>query len=211
MSFSEQDGAQVRDVAVGTRDGQSVRTVRMTRDYPTTLDDLWDAVTTPARLERWFLPVNGDLQPGGRYQLKGNAGGVIEHCNAPDTLHLTWEFGESVSWVEVTLSTIEGGARLTLAHITPMDEASQAHWRQYGPGATGVGWELGLVGLGVYFAADGAAIDPAEYQSWAESSAGKRFVAHSAAAWGEAHIAAGTDAKDARERAATTSAFYGGE
>jgi len=26
---------------------------------------------------RWFLPIEGDLKLGGKYQLKGNAGGTI--------------------------------------------------------------------------------------------------------------------------------------
>ena len=32
------------------------------RSYDTTVDDLWEAITTPERLARWFLPVEGDLK-----------------------------------------------------------------------------------------------------------------------------------------------------
>jgi uncharacterized protein YndB with AHSA1/START domain len=53
------------------------------RSYDTTVADLWDAITTPERPARWFLPVEGDLKLGGRYQLKGNAGGTITHCQPP--------------------------------------------------------------------------------------------------------------------------------
>jgi uncharacterized protein YndB with AHSA1/START domain len=61
--------------------------------YDTTVEDLWEATTTPERLARWFLPVEGDLKLGGRYQLKGNAGGTITRCDPPEALDLTWEFG----------------------------------------------------------------------------------------------------------------------
>lgn len=44
------------------------------------IEDLWDEVTNPDRIPHWFMPVSGDLEPGGRHQLEGNAGGVIEIC-----------------------------------------------------------------------------------------------------------------------------------
>ena len=59
------------------------------REYPTTVEDLWEAITVPERIARWFLPVEGDLKLGGRYQLKGNAGGTITRCEPPQALDLT--------------------------------------------------------------------------------------------------------------------------
>ena len=73
------------------------------RSYGTTVEDLWDAVTNRERIPRWFLPVSGELQPGGRYQLEGNAGGVIMACEQLSHFTLTWEFGEDVSWMEGAL------------------------------------------------------------------------------------------------------------
>lgn len=54
------------------------------RTYDTTVEDLWDALTTPERLARWFLPVEGDLEPGGRYRLEGNASRTIDRCRRPE-------------------------------------------------------------------------------------------------------------------------------
>ena len=65
----------------------------LTRLYDTSVDDLWDALTSKERIPRWFLPVEGDLKLGGRYQLKGNAGGTITACTPPNHFAATWEFG----------------------------------------------------------------------------------------------------------------------
>ena len=58
----------------------------LTRSYATTVEDLWDAATSKERIPRWFLPVSGRLELGGRYQLEGNAGGTIRHCERPSYL-----------------------------------------------------------------------------------------------------------------------------
>ena len=131
-----------RSVGAIEYEGKPARAVRLERSYSTSVDDLWDALTNPERLPRWFLPVTGDLRPGGRYQLQGNAEGTITRCEPPRLLFVTWEFGGGMSWVDVQLSA-EGDAdsRLSLTHIVPVDE----HWQKYGAGATGVGWDLGLV------------------------------------------------------------------
>jgi len=39
-----------------------------TRVYETTIEELWDACTSPDRLRRWCVPVTGDLRVGGRFQ-----------------------------------------------------------------------------------------------------------------------------------------------
>ena len=69
-----------RSVSWQERDGQPARTVILSRVLDTTVEDLWDAVTCPDRIPRWFLPVSGELELGGRYQLEGNAGGMVTAC-----------------------------------------------------------------------------------------------------------------------------------
>ncbi len=95
-------GAVERTVSSLDRDGQAARAVTLARGYATTVEDLWDAVTNTERIRRWFLPVSGRLEPGGRFQLEGNAGGTIMHCKPPAYLGLTWELGgDVVSWVSL--------------------------------------------------------------------------------------------------------------
>ena len=129
-------GAVDRSVSSPVRDGQPARAVTLSRTYTTTVEDLWDAVTNGERVPRWFLPVTGELERGGRYQLAGNAGGVIKACERPSHFALTWEFGDDLSWVDVRLADDGAGrARLTLTHTALLSE----QWSTYGPGATGVG------------------------------------------------------------------------
>jgi uncharacterized protein YndB with AHSA1/START domain len=180
------------------------------RVYDTTVEDLWAAVTRPERLARWFLPVEGDLKPGGRYQLKGNAGGTITRCDPPQALDLTWEFGGGTSWVSLRLAPEGRKARLTLEHTAHRDGIGKEHLEQYGPGATGVGWDLGLQGLKQHLAAPEVAIDPAAFEAWTLSTEGKAFVRRCGEAWGEAHIASGADPQEARAQAERTIAFYTG-
>ncbi|MEM7587741.1 MAG: SRPBCC family protein [Acidobacteriota bacterium] len=209
MDFSSSLGTEVREVRDVEHDGQPARAVEGSRFYPTEIDDLWDALTSAERLPRWFLPVDGDLEPGGRYQLKGNAGGAIEHCDPPKVLRITWEYGGNVSWVAVRLALEEAGTRLTLVHTMLKDEASEAHWAKYGPGATGVGWDLAIQALGLHIAA-GEALDLEAWEAWTASDEGKVFLRACAEAWGEAHIAAGEDAGVARAMAERTAKFYTG-
>ena len=72
------------------------RTVRLERDYDAPIEDVWDALTNPERIGRWFLPISGDYRLGGRYQFEGNAGGEIVECERPNRLKVTWVYGENV-------------------------------------------------------------------------------------------------------------------
>ena len=101
-----------RSVASLERHGKPARSVTLSRAYSTTIKDLWDAVTNRERIPRWFLPIGGKLELGGRYQLEGNAGGVITACEPPSHLAVIWEFGGDVSWLDIRLSD-EGAAART--------------------------------------------------------------------------------------------------
>ena len=188
------------------RDGRHTRAVTASRIFATTLDDLWDAVTNGERIPRWFLPVSGELQLGGRYQLEGNAGGGITACEPQSHFALTWEFGDDVSWLGASLSD-EGAdrTRLTLTHTQRLSE----HWSEYGPAATGVGWELALLGLDFHISQP-TAPKPDE-AAFAASPDGKAFIVGSSEGWAQAAIAAGDDRESAHAAARRTTAFYTGE
>ena len=208
MNFDVQAhlSAVERSVSSLERDGRPAHAATLSRTYETTLDDLWDTVTNAERIPRWFLPISGDLEPGGRFQLEDNAGGTIVACEPLSHIALTWEFGGDVSWVDVRFSDEGAGrARLTLTHTS----LHSNHWDQYGPGATGVGWELGLMGLALHLP-DPTAPKPDEV-AFAASSDGKAIITGSSEAWAQAAVAAGTDPEAAREAAMRTTAFYTGE
>ena len=127
----------------------------------------------------------------------------VNHCH---TSRSHWEFGEDVSWVEVRFS--DGGAgraRLTLTHTALLSD----HWGEYGPGAVGVGWELGLMGLAIHLS------QPTEPKpdeaAFATSPHGKALITGSSERWGQAAVEAGTEPDAARAAARRTTAFYTGE
>ena len=93
FDFESHLGAVERSVSWLERDGLPAGAVTLSRSYATSVEDLWDAVTNGQRIPRWFLPISGELELGGRYQLEGNAGGVITACKRPSRFALTWELG----------------------------------------------------------------------------------------------------------------------
>ncbi len=199
-------GETDRSVSLLERDGHSVGAVTISRAYATPVEDLWDAVTKAERIPRWFALVSGNLQLGGRYQVEGNAGGSITACEGLSHFALTWEFAGDVSWVEVNLiNDGDGRTRLSLKHTAILSE----HWDVYGPGAVGVGWEMGLLGLALHLAnPDHPMPDEAAF---ATSPDGRVFIAGSSDGWAQAAVAAGADPDAARAAARRTTAFYTGE
>lgn len=201
-------GAVNREVSTGTRDGAPVRGIVATRTYDTTQDDLWDAVTNPERLPRWFLPVSGEFRLGGRYSIEGNASGEITECEPPRRLALTWEMHGKTSWVTVDLTQdAAGGTHLRVEHTAPTPDAM---WDEFGPGAGGVGWDLMLLGLDQHFVT-GDAVTPENAAAWMASDEGRSFVEQSSDGWCDAAVEAGTDPKVARTAADRTTAFYTGD
>jgi uncharacterized protein YndB with AHSA1/START domain len=206
IDVSEHLSAVSRQVGSRVLEAGEARVVTISRTYVATVDEMWDACTNPERIPRWFLPVSGELRPGGRYQLEGNAGGVVERCAPPRSFAVTWEFGDQVSWVEVRLDPApDGGTRFTLEHVAHVDD----HWERFGPGAVGIGWEMGLLGLAGHVAG-GAAPTPEEGAAWAASAEGREFIARSSDGWCAAHVAAGEDPAVARGMADRTTAAYTG-
>ena len=180
-------GLVAREVRVGERDGVATKVVVARREYATDQADLWDALTNAERIPRWFLPVSGDLVEGGRYQFEGNAGGVIEACDEPHRLSVTWEMGPMVSWLSVSLSATGEGTLMELQHEAPVDPAM---WDQFGPGAVGIGWDLALLGLGLHVTT-GAPVDPETGLQFPTTPTGMEFVERAALSWADAATHAG--------------------
>ena len=178
-----------------------LRTITLTQTYATTVEDLWSACTEPARLSRWFLPVTGDLVVGGGFSLKDNAHGTISECSPPAFFRATWEYDGSVSWIAVRFLALPEGARLELNHTMPVDD----RWTEFGPGATGIGWEIGFLNLGLHVT--GHPVEDEE--TWAATPEGQRSLAKSAEGWGAAHIESGEDPAAARSAAARAAEGYG--
>ena len=183
------------------------KAVVLEREYEAPIEEVWDALTSPERISRWFLPISGEYRVGGRYQLEGNAGGEIVACERPSRFKVTWFYGEpaspvDVSEVEVRLSSVSADrTRLELEHVA---DVPAEQWPQFGPGAVGVGWDGALMGLGLHLGG-GSVDDPT---AWMVSDEGRDFYTGCSAAWGEAYRASGADDDAVSLAVANTIQFY---
>lgn len=196
-------GAVDRSLSTVTRDGEELRMLTVRRSYDATTEEVWDALTTAERIDRWMMPISGDLELGGRFQLEGNAGGEVLACDPPERLSITWEYGGFVSWVDLNLRPGEEGTVLQLDHSAPVDPEK---WTEFGPGAVGIGWEMSLMGLAEHLA--DPTVVPREQAPMSDLA---DYMRDSSTAWGEASIAAGTDPEEARAAADRCAAAYTGE
>ena len=161
--------------------------VRIRRTYDAAIADVWDALTDPDRMKRWFLPVSGDLRVGGTFQLEGNAGGDILRCEPPRLLQVT--FGGPTSLVELRLSS-EGEDRTTLEleHTVPIEIAQSAAGSLY----VGPGWDGGFVALDLYLRGE-ISDDPV---AAANSPEGRELSKQSVDSWVAVVRASGTATAD---------------
>jgi uncharacterized protein YndB with AHSA1/START domain len=208
IDVKQQISAVRRTVGSRRLEAGEARVSTISQTFDTGIDDLWDVVTDPERIRRWFLPVSGDLREGGHYQLQGHAGGTISRCDKPHGYAATWEYNKDVSWIEVRL-TPDGTdrTRLDLEHVA---HVADEFWDQFGPGATGLGWESIFYGIAGHLADPESALDPAEAMAWMASDEGREFLRLAADSWAEADIAAGTDATEAQAKGDRSYGAYSG-
>jgi uncharacterized protein YndB with AHSA1/START domain len=186
IDIAEQIGAISRQVEQQQSESGGSVTVTLERRYPAEVADVWQAITEPERLRRWFLPITGDLRPGGNFQLEGNAGGDILTCEAP---HLQVTFGSESSIVDVLLSGDRDETLLQLTHSVPLELAGSTAGALY----VGPGWDGALLGMALYLTGQ-VSDDPV---AAANSPEAQDFNVRSIEEWVEAVEASGTADADA--------------
>ena len=145
MDIANEIAAIHREVAKRPAEGSEVVSALLRRSYGATVEDVWDALTDPDRIKRWFYPVSGDLRAGGTFQLEGNAGGDILTCTPPRLLRLT--FGGPTSIVEVRLTPDDAGDTVfELEHTVPIEMAGSGAGVLF----VGPGWDGALLALGLF-------------------------------------------------------------
>lgn len=173
IDIVNQLAAIYREVGLRPVEGGEGVGVLMRRSYSAPVEDVWDAVTDPERMRRWFMPVSGDLRVGGNFQLEGNASGKILGCEPPHLLRVT--FGGPTSIVELRLSPDGDETVLELEHTVPLEIAQSVAGALF----VGPGWDGALMGLGLYLEGD-APDDPVAAASSPEAQA---FSKESVDAW----------------------------
>ena len=187
IDIAKQIGAISRGVSQQhTESGETVA-VTLERRYAADQADVWQAITDPDRVRRWFLPLTGDLREGGNFQLEGNAAGDIMACEPPR--HLIVTFGGESSIVEVLLSSDGQQTLLKLIHSVPLELAGSGAGALY----VGPGWDGALLGLAMYLAGEVTG-DPV---AAANSPEVQDFNVSSIKAWVGAIEASGTADADA--------------
>jgi hypothetical protein len=187
IDIAKEIGATSRQVEQQHSDAGEIVTVTLQRSYRADMPDVWKAITDPERLRRWFLPISGNLQQGGNFQLEGNAGGDILTCEPPR--HLVVTFGHESSIVDVLLSGQGEQTLLKLSHSVPIDVAGSTAGALY----VGPGWDGALLGLGLHLAGE-VADDPV---AAANSPEVQDFNVHSINDWVAAIEASGVSDADA--------------
>jgi uncharacterized protein YndB with AHSA1/START domain len=122
------------------------QTVTLVRSYPAAAADVWNALTTPERIARWYGTIVGTppRAVGDEFEVEIGEGMVrralLESCAAPSGLSYTWWSGDGdPGLVTIRLDAIaEDETRLTVQH----DRLRPHRMTQYGGG-----WEQNLVAL----------------------------------------------------------------
>lgn len=133
--------------------------VRIEDRYDTDVDDLWSALTDPGRLARWYGQVEGDLRPGGAFQLYVEAAGLrgigrVEVCEPPSRLRVvtretdeSWQQGQGVPPFDATIEallTADGEQTILVIEVRGMPLDKIAFY--------GAGWQINAENLAAYVA-----------------------------------------------------------
>ena len=143
--------------------------VRVEDLFDTTIDDLWEACTAPARLGRWIAEVSGDLREGGTvhavFTSTWTGPATIDVCDAPHHLLLTTEPGtDDEGQIEAWLSAEGSRTRLVVEERgLPVDKL---HFY-------GAGWHAHLEDLQQSLAIDG----PIHVDGWSDQRAASAWHA----------------------------------
>jgi len=141
------------------RSADGMGLVRIEDRYDTDINDLWSALTDPARLARWYGQVEGDLRLGGQFRLYLEADGWdgtgrVVACEPPRRLLVTtresdesWRKGRGAqpfdAAIEATL-TADGDQTILVIEVRGMPLDRIAFY--------GAGWQIHAENLSAYLA-----------------------------------------------------------
>jgi uncharacterized protein YndB with AHSA1/START domain len=134
-----------REIAEG-----SGRAAVLKRRFDAPIEKVWAAVTTPDRVDRFFLPVSVDSEAG-TYAFQGQASGRILACDAPNLLRLEWIPPDRKDADQVELRLTADGRNATWLELEHASVADVFHTDLTGDKfSPALGWEGPLHYLGEY-------------------------------------------------------------
>ena len=174
--------------AIGTKliAAGEARTLVLQRRYLHPTEDVWDAISDPAALRRWFIEPKGNLRLGGTFALEGSAHGRILRCDRPRMLRVTWLYGPGHGdEVEVRLAKADdGGTDVILEHASIAAGVGDDETNAFV--GVGAGWELAMEYLGRYLRDELPVGSGGAFHAASEPSpADQVIVVESARAWTE--------------------------
>lgn len=166
------------------------RLVSVSRLYDTTPEDLWDALTNPERLRRWFQNVTGEQK---EFALEDGTKLSVTGCEPNRRATMKW----GAAQLEFSLHREHSHTRLTVEQAVPV---SDAEWKRLGPGQFGLELEEAMLRLSIHLDS-GTAVTKLAWSGWRVSANGHQFIQGATDAWAEAAVKANVDPIDAHQAA----------
>jgi uncharacterized protein YndB with AHSA1/START domain len=109
--------------SLGSAEGKGI--VRMEDRVETEIDDVWSALTDPARLARWYGEVEGDLRLGGEYRARLFASGWegtgrVQACEPPQRLLVRGKEADGPGNETEVMLTAEGDQTMVVWEVRGM-------------------------------------------------------------------------------------------
>ncbi len=115
------------------------RQIVIERTFNAPIDDVWDSIVDPVRMNRWIGTWTGEGGSGNRVQFVMTAEGqtegedvLIHACDAPRFLDVTSSVGEDTWRMSITLSEAAGVTKLLFTQAIKEGEDASSY---------GIGWE----------------------------------------------------------------------
>lgn len=137
----------LREILGSMREVDGTGVVRMQTRCSTSLEDLWEALTNPARLARWLGDVSGDLELDGAFRATFSSSwsgtGRVEVCDPPRRRRVRMNDEDAETLVEATLTPAGDGVVLVVEESgLPVPELP----------AYGAGWQVHVEDLAHHLA-----------------------------------------------------------
>jgi uncharacterized protein YndB with AHSA1/START domain len=131
-----------------------IGSVRMEDRFDTDIDDVWQALTHPARLDRWLGTFSGDLRLGGEFHARYHASGWegtcrVEACDPPHHLRVANAQSDDDGDVHVTEVTLTTDGAQTIVVVEERGMPLSMLW------AYGAGIQVHVEDLGEHLAGRG--------------------------------------------------------